>query len=475
MPPDDLLIIGAGPAGLAAAIAAAERGSSVTVLEKNELPGRKLLLTGGGRCNLLDPAVDPLDTLDAFGRAGGFYRDAFRSFDVPAFFRRLGVEIVSDPATGMRHVKGGAKRMLDALLGATGDAGVNLRTGCRVLEVRRAHPSGFDVTILRSSEDSPETFRRPVGESPRCHSEPPDSSGERGISPRPPVSRGTHGNTRGQIPRLASLAGDDVLTQGVAYPDRLILATGGMTWPQTGSTGDAYPWLAALGHRIEPPRPALGALATRPCFEDLAGLSPGDVELTLLAAGRRVAVRRGALLFTHRGISGPAPLDLSLDAARLKREVSLDVALDFLPNVSREKLRAWLARRGSRRASKALDGAPFDAQIPSRLISTLLAQAAIDPASHLDHVSDRQLRNLADSLKKLTLSVVGLEDRDQAIVTLGGVSTKDVDPRTMQSRIVPGLFFAGELIDPAGTCGGYNLLQAFATGRLAGTAVTGDR
>ena len=133
------------------------------------------------------------------------------------------------------------------------------------------------------------------------------------------------------------------------------------------------------------------------------------------------------------------------------------------------------ACRGRRRASKVFEGAPFDAPLPARLVSTLLARAAIDPASHLDHVSDRQVRDLVDAIKKLTLSVVGLEDPEQAIVTLGGVSTKDVDPRTMRSRIVGGLYLAGELIDPAGPCGGYNLLQAFATGWLAGGAGHGPQ
>ena len=437
----DCIVIGAGPAGLAAAVAAAEGGAAVTLLEKNDRPGRKLLLTGGGRCNLFDPAAAPIDALGAYGREGAFLRDALARFDYAGFLRSLGVETELDPDDGRHYVKGGARKMLDALLDAVDKAGVRIVPSAKVKTVTRGRgePALWNIFL----EESSRAVRAP--------------------------------NYRG---------------------DRLILAAGGITYPTTGSSGDALPWAEALGHRIDPPTPALAGLSTTPRFTGLTGNTVADVALTLVVAGKKSGARRGTVLFTHVGLSGPAAVDLSLDLARAAassvgghpRVAPLpvpqqkegghigpplqkqEILVDFLPGASPGELEAHLMKRGRHAASRALEGFEPAAGIPSRLVLEFARAAGILSSGPLDHASDKSLRAFAQALKSTRLAVAGLENPAAAVVTLGGVSTKDVDPKTMESRLAPGLFFAGELLSPAGPCGGFNLLMAFATGALAGSS-----
>ena len=249
------IIVGAGPAGLSAAIAAARRRQSVVVLEKNAQPGRKLLLAGGGRANLLDPASPQTDAIDAYGRSGCFLRQALASFSFAGFLKELGVQTELEESglrRGSVYVRGGARRLLDALLDEAGKLGVEMIFGSAVRSAAPLPDGGFAV--------------RSEHQSWKCR--------------------------------------------------RLIIATGGITYPSTGSSGDGYQLAGIFGHEVEPPHPALGALATQPCFPGMAGVSVADASITLRHERRKLATRRGALLFTHNGVSGPPALDLSLEMAR---------------------------------------------------------------------------------------------------------------------------------------------------------------
>ena len=405
-------IIGAGPAGLSAAIAAARSGQSVVVLEKNAQPGQKLLLAGGGRANLLDQDSPTLNIMEAYGRSGRFLRQALAPFSLANFLKELGIKTEraqSGPRTGSIYVRGGAQQLLNALLGEAEKLGVKIIPNSAVRTAVKLPTGGFEVQTAKRNFQCP----------------------------------------------------------------RLIIATGGMTYPSTGSSGDGYGLAKIFGHEIETPRPALGALLTDPNFPSMAGASVADASITLRRDGRTLAKKRGALLFTHHGVSGPAMLDLSLELARTSPSpqdvIGSQLVADLWPNVTREQLIKKFLDLSRASPKRRLQSAPLSTTLSTRLIAQLAQHAGIDPAQQLGQISRRQFTALSKNIKSLTMTISKPLDPQAAMVTLGGVLTKNIDPYTFQSKISPGLYFAGELLAPAGPCGGYNLLMAFATGYAAGS------
>ncbi|MFH0910584.1 MAG: aminoacetone oxidase family FAD-binding enzyme [Planctomycetota bacterium] len=406
------IIVGAGPAGLSAAIAAARRGRSVVVLEKNARPGRKLLLAGGGRANLLDPASPALDALEAYGRSGRFLRQVLSAFSLADFLKELRVETEREKAglrSGSTYVRGGARRLLDALLAEARRLRVEVVCGASVRAAARLPDGGFEVRSARLDW--------------KC--------------------------------------------------SRLIVATGGMTYPSTGSSGDGYRLAEFFGHEIEPPRPALCPLATDPSFPNLAGVSVPGASLTLRRAGRKVSTRRGALLFAHHGLSGPAALDLSLELARASSSLEdvpgAQLMVDLSPDMTREQIIEEFLAISRAGPNRRLENAGLTGTLPARLVAELAKRAGIDPARRIGRISRLELAALAAIVKALAMTIREPLDPHEAMVTVGGVLTNALNPHTMESRLVPGLRFAGEVLAPAGPCGGYNLLMAFATGRAAGS------
>ncbi|MHC4914847.1 MAG: aminoacetone oxidase family FAD-binding enzyme [Planctomycetota bacterium] len=400
----DVLVVGAGPAGLAAAVSAGRAGKRVLVLEKNDRPGRKLLLTGGGRCNIWDPERPPLEALEAFGRPGRFLRQCLTAFDWAGFLENLGLE--TEREDDSVYVRGGAAAMLEALLAGVRAAGVEVRTGAAVRSVTRDEDGGFRVAC------SSETLRA------GC----------------------------------------------------LVLATGGMTHPGTGSGGDGYEWAAGAGHEIAPPCPALCALVTEPCFEDLAGVSLPRAEVSFEAGKRRRLSRAGGLLFTHRGLSGPAALDASLEMARSGFAAGGSLRVDLVPGLSVAELTDALVARARAETKRPIRTAGLGELLPVRLLALLAGTAGIRPDRRMASISLKEHGRIAALAKGLSLKLKEPFGAEDAMITAGGVSTKKIDPKTMLSRIVPGLYLAGELLEPAGPCGGWNLLMAFATGTAAGSA-----
>ncbi len=406
------IIVGAGPAGLSAAIAAARGGQSVVVLEKNAQPGRKLLLAGGERANLIDPALTALNTMEAYGRSGRFLRQALASFSWAEFLKELGVE-TERQEDGLRrgsiYVRGGARRLLDALLAEAGKLGVEMVPGATVRTAARLPDGGFEVRTARLDW--------------KC--------------------------------------------------SRLIIATGGMTYPSTGSSGDGYRLAAIFGHEVEVPRPALGALVTEPSFPSIAGVSVSDASMTLRRDGRKLVTKRGPLLFTHQGVSGPAVLDLSLELARAStspEEVpGTQLVVDLSPDMSRDHIIKEFLATSRARPKRRLENTRLFATLSARLVAELARRAGIDAARRLGQISRREFAALVGNVKALTMIISKPLDPHGAMVTVGGVVTKRLDPYTMESRTSPGLCFAGEVLAPAGPCGGYNLLMAFATGYAAGS------
>ena len=403
-------VIGAGPAGLFAALTAAEgltgegRGSSgVQVFEKKQRPGRKLLLSGAGQCNVTHTGT-PEDFLEHYGN-----RDLTRRFMkkilyacppqyLLSYLGKAGIEVCDNGEGKLFPASGRALDILNVLVNDLERRGAVLSAGGSVANLERQD----GVFLLRLEDGS------------------------------------------------------------IVKAEKVILASGGCSYPQTGSTGDGYSWAAALGHRITTPRPGLtGIMADAPGLSALAGLSFPEAGITLYRDSRKLLNRTGALLITHRGFSGPLILNGSryvlpgdrmvIDFTGQAREYRLEV----------EKL---MEREGKRSLAKIL----AQSGLPRRLVDWSLRCAGIEGNRKAAEVSGKAVSAVLNSLTAEPFTVTGLGGWDEAMVTAGGVDLSEVNPGTLESRIVPGLYFAGEVLDVDGDTGGYNLQAAFSTGFLAG-------
>ncbi|MGI9470149.1 MAG: NAD(P)/FAD-dependent oxidoreductase [Rubripirellula sp.] len=404
-----VVVIGAGAAGLMAAAEASQRSANVLLLEKNNKTGVKILMSGGTRCNLTHD-TDAQGIARAFGHAHRFLQPSLGAFPPSAvvrLFNDFGVETKVESTGKVFPVSNRAVQVRDALHRHAIESGVEIRTGVGARELRKTDDRWSVVT-----------------------------------------------------------------EQGAIPADRVIVTVGGRSWPGCGTTGDAYQWMKELGHTIINPRPALVPLVGgKDWMHQLSGLAMEDAIASVLpASGKQkpLVTRRGALLFTHFGFSGPAAMDVSgiMTAAPSFDQVKLVV--DLLPSRAEEEIRSSLSDRqtdgGKLRISTLLSR-----WLPNRLAAAIAGELGTD---HAIAELPKQLRvKLIQNLKQLPLPVHGTRGFEKAEVTAGGVQLKEVDPRTMQSRLHPGLFIAGELLDVDGPIGGYNFQAAFSTGRAAGIAV----
>jgi predicted Rossmann fold flavoprotein len=406
----DVVVIGAGAAGLVAAAESATRGLSTLLIEKNRRPGVKILMSGGTRCNLTQ-ATDKWGIVKAYGKQGNFLHSALAALspsDLVAMIEQEGVATKVEETGKIFPVSNRATDILDALLRRFERSGAALALEEPVQSiVQQVH--GFQVTTDRRN-----------------------------------------------------------LTT-----TKLIVTVGGQSYPGSGTRGDGYAWAAALGHSIVPPRPALVPLNTNePWVKNLSGITIPDtaVELRLRESSKRLDSRRGSLLFTHFGLSGPVILDISRAATALADVTHAELVCDFLPNSSTEQL------DGDLRAAAAADGkrqvVTFLAErLPKRLIEELMALANVSTETRGAELSKTARNSLCRVIKGTEIAIAGSRGFAQAEVTAGGVSLQEVDSRTMESKLVPGLYFAGEILDLDGPIGGYNFQAAFSTGVLAGRSV----
>jgi predicted Rossmann fold flavoprotein len=405
---NSVIIIGGGAAGLLAAGSAAETGARVLVLEKMERPGRKLLLTGKGRCNLTNRA--PLEEfIDHFGRNGRFLRTAFQQFfsdDLLRLFDLMDVETVDERGGRVFTASGEASDVVKGLLRWTEELGVRIQTRSRVREI-----------LL-------------------------------------------NGN---------SVRGVVVQPNRILEADAVILATGGKSYPATGSTGDGYDLAAAVGHTIHPARAALVPLVTSgDLAKKLQGLSLKNVEATLLVDGRKAEFEFGEMLFTHYGLSGPIILSMSRAAVEaLAENRKVEVSIDLKPALDEEKLEARLLRDFDAHGKRHFETILEDL-LPRKLIPVCIECVRISPRKLANQISGIERKRLQTWLKDFRFHVVGHRGFEEAIVTAGGVDLRQVDPRAMESKLIEGLYIAGELLDLDADTGGYNLQAAFSTGWLAG-------
>jgi len=401
----DAVIVGAGAAGLAAAIFARRRRPELPVLllDGAKKPGAKILVSGGGRCNVTNSVVTDGDFQ---GGSRAVVRRILREFDATKaaeFFREIGVPLHEEPGGKLFPDSNQARTVLDALLAEAERRGVRLQAGRRVTGVRRA------------------------------------------------------GNAF------------EVVTEEEIFPARrVVLATGGMSIPKTGSDGLGYELAKSLGHSIVPPTAALVPLILEGGFHrELTGISH-DVEVSVRVASGKPGRISGAMLWTHFGVSGPAILDASRIWLRARLEGKpVEVRVRLLPGETPESIDAWLRAAAAERPTSALPTI-LATRLPSRLAEQVVLASGVDPAVRMAHLAREDRRKIVESLGALPLGVTGSRGYNYAEVTAGGVPLEEIDPRTLESRKCPGLHLVGEILDVDGRIGGFNFQWAWATGWVCG-------
>ncbi|MBR5995090.1 MAG: NAD(P)/FAD-dependent oxidoreductase [Eubacteriaceae bacterium] len=403
----DCIVIGAGPAGMTAAYAASARGKSVVLLEKNEKTGKKIYLTGKGRCNLTNNC-DEKTFLDNIFVNRSFLYSAVYAFP--------------------------PERVMDLL----GEGGLKMKTerGGRVFPVS---DKASDVTR------SLNRLMIEAGVEIRLNSEVSEILFE-------------NGSVRG-----VKLKGGETLES-----ENVILATGGESYPSTGSDGFGYRLAESAGHTIDATRPALvSMLSDEKWIEGLAGLSLKNVGVTLYEKGRKPVSEFGEMLFTHRGVSGPVILTLS---CLVEEFMDTYITIDLKPALDEQTLDSRILRDFGEFSNKDFKNS-LDELLPGRLRDKIVALAGIRPDKKVNQITAEERKRLVTLLKQLRLNINGTGGFDEAIVTRGGINVKEIDPKRMASKLVKGLYFAGEIINAHGYTGGFNMQQAFSTGYLAGSSV----
>ena len=404
----DVAVIGGGPAGMMAAGKAAELGARVTLLDRNESLGKKLLITGKGRCNITQAEFDMKKFIENINsKKGKFLFHALSVFgpeDVIDFFEKRNLKTKVERGGRVFPVSDKSADVLKVLIEYLKENKVEIISGAEVL--------GLEMK-------------------------------------------------NGKIEYVK-------MKNGEIYADNFIIAVGGKSYALTGSTGDGYVWAEKLGHKIIAPMPALVPIKTREYWvKELQGLSLKNIEIVVWQDGKKQETRFGEMLFTHFGLSGPIILDVSKRVGELLAKGKVFIQIDLKPALDAEQLDKRLQRDFASNINKDFKNY-LPELLPKKMIETIIKLSEIGAEQKINSISREQRKNLARLLKNLRLEVSGLLGYDQAIVTSGGVGLKEIDPRTMRSKIVGNLFFAGEVIDLDGPTGGYNLQICWSTGYLAG-------
>jgi hypothetical protein len=407
----EVVVIGAGAAGLVAASEAASRGRKTLLLEKNRRPGVKILISGGTRCNLTH-ATDKWGIVKAYGDQGNFLHSSLAALspsDLVKMIEDEGVPTKVEETGKIFPVSNRATDILDALMKrfTRTNAELSLEELAQRIE-RLADANMFRIT----------TNRREL------------------------------------------------------TTERIIITVGGQSYPGSGTTGDGYAWAAAFGHTIVPPRPALVPLVTEePWVRALSGVTIPDVELKLRVSSnpKPLDSRRGSVLFTHFGLSGPAVLDISRAFTALETPAA-QLTCDFVPTLSAENIEERIRRAANADGKQHLVNLVAEF-LPRRLAESLLDRASLTHQARLGEFSKANRALLIGAIKSTVIRITGTRGFAKAEVTAGGIALDEVDSRTMQSKLSPGLYFAGEVLDLDGPIGGYNFQAAFSTGVLAGRSI----
>ncbi len=429
----DVIIIGGGAAGLMAGITAARQGASVVVLERMKEPGKKMMITGKGRCNITNacPMEEFIPNLPGNGKFLFSALQQFTNDDLLRFFQEQGLETVTERGGRVFPATGKAKDVIAVLRSALQKAGGRLVTG--------AQATGFTVK---------------PGQVTGIRYRTVENDGRRD-------GQDFRSQTKGKM----KLGPEHTLDAGA-----VIVCTGGASYPGTGSDGNFVPVLEMLGLSIEPLLPALVPLQPEEGFtEELEGLQLKNVEASVLADGKVVAKEFGELQFIRGGIAGPICLTMSRKVARLQHynQPELELSIDLKPALSDEKLEARLIR-DFQEFSKLRLAEVVRKLLPQPLVEPVLDTAFLDGKKQVSQVSKEERLALVQAVKHFTIPLMGTRPLAEAIVTAGGVALKEIDPKTMKAKRIAGLYFAGEVMDVDGYTGGFNLQAAFSSGYVAG-------
>ncbi len=404
----DIAVIGGGPAGMIAAGRAGEIGARVVLIEKNKKLGSKLLLTGKGRCNITNKTDKPREFINKFGKNGEFLFSSFSRFGIEKtieFFEKKGLKTKIERGRRIFPKSDRAQDVLNILINYLKKSGVKIMTNCEAKEIIK---------------------------------------------------------DKNRIAKVILSGGEEIVAKNY------IIATGGKSYPGTGSTGDGYKWAEKLGHKINKLRPALVPLKIKESWPKLAqGLTLRNVELTVSMGNKKLDSRFGELLFTHFGISGPIVLDLSNAIGELLEGGVVRLILDLKPALDFQTLDKRLQSDFSKYNQKLFKNSLSDL-LPQKMIPIVVELSGIPPSKKVNEITREERHKLAKLLKGLEMTVSSLLGFETAIVTSGGVSLREIDSKTMKSKLIENLYFAGEIIDLHGPTGGYNLQLCWTTGYIAG-------
>ncbi|MGJ9382311.1 NAD(P)/FAD-dependent oxidoreductase [Salipaludibacillus sp. CF4.18] len=412
----DVIVIGGGPSGLMAAVAAAENGASVMLVDKGKKLGRKLAISGGGRCNVTNraEAEELIRHIPGNGRFMYSPFSVFNNEDIITFFEGLGIKLKEEDRGRMFPVNDKAVEVVRVLLNRIQTLNVDIRKSTEVSELL------FDQEAKK-------------------------------------------------VTGIKLVDGEKLEAK------KIIVAVGGMSVPHTGSTGDGYPWAKAAGHTITDLYPTEVPITCSDAIiknKTLQGLSLRNVELSVLdpEKGKIIKTHEGDMIFTHFGISGPIGLRCSQYVVKAKKKYKgshVPLQLDLFPEESLEEVFQRLLGQLGEQSKKAIKNS-ISGFVPERLAPILLSQAAIDPSDVFVSIPHEKLRLLVSRMKGFYLTATGTLSIEKAFVTGGGVSVKEIHPKRMESKLMEGLFFCGEVLDLHGYTGGYNITVAFSTGYTAG-------
>ena len=410
-----VIVIGGGPAGMMSAISSAENGNDVTIIEKMQSLGRKLLITGKGRCNITS-SLDMDEFIKNIPGNGMFLYSAFKNYtnqDIIKLLKEEGLEVKEERGNRIFPVTDKSLDVLKCFEKKLKSLNVNIILNTKVKEIL------VEDNIVKGVKTEKE----------------------------------------------------------IINADKVILATGGKSYPLTGSTGDGYVMAQKLGHTVTKINPSLVPLETfdKETCKNLQGLSLKNVQIELIDKNKNKVIYEdfGEMLFTHFGVSGPTILRSSAHLVRYKNiqqlfnENKISLKIDFKPALSEEKLNDRILRDFNEEKNKIFRNS-LDKLLPQKLIPTIIKISGIDPNKKVNEITKIERKNLVKLLKNFEITIKGFRSIDEAIITSGGIKIKEINPKTMESKIIKGLYFAGEIIDVDAYTGGFNLQIAYSTGYTAG-------
>ena len=404
-----VIVIGAGAAGMLAAIAAAREGAAVELWEQNEKPGKKLFITGKGRCNVTN-ACDMEELLGSVVSNSKFLYSSFYGFtnqDMMDLLEQAGLRLKVERGNRVFPQSDKSSDVISALSALLRQAGVR-------------------VCLNQKAE---------------------------GLAVEEGVCKGVRCGGR------------------IQTADRVIVATGGLSYPTTGSTGDGLKWAADSGHRLTELSPALVPFEVKETetVKELQGLSLKNIEAAVYDGKKELYREFGEMLFTHFGVSGPVLLSASSYAVKELKKGALTLSIDLKPALTREQLDARLLREFEEVLNKQFKNS-LTHLFPAKLVPVMVARSGISPDKKVNEITSKERQQVIDATKSFTLTLTGLRGYNEAIITQGGVSVKEINPSTMESKLMPGLYFAGEVLDLDGVTGGFNLQIAWSTAWEAGNS-----